>query len=68
MQNHGRQPNDRRGRCGGVNGGRTLLDLIERTLQADEQIKRYLHLTTTIDCWIDDLAQIAAGRFSPTIS
>jgi len=44
----------------------TLLDLIERTLEADEQIKRYLHLPTTIDCWIDDLAQIAAGTFSPT--
>jgi DNA polymerase-3 subunit delta' len=43
-----------------------LLDLIERTLEADEQIKRYLHLPTVIDCWIDDLAQIAAGAFSPT--
>lgn len=45
-----------------------LLEMVERTLQADEQIKRYLHLTTTIDCWMDDLAQIAAGRFSPSIN
>jgi DNA polymerase III subunit delta' len=44
----------------------TLIDLIERSLEADQQIKRYLHLPTTIDCWIDDLAQIAAGTFSPT--
>ena len=43
----------------------TLIDLIARSLEADEQIRRYLHLPTVIDCWIDDLAQIAAGAYAP---
>jgi DNA polymerase-3 subunit delta' len=42
-----------------------LLDAIERTIDADEQVKRYLHLATVVDCWMDDLAQIAAGVYSP---
>jgi DNA polymerase-3 subunit delta' len=44
-----------------------LLDLVERTLEADEQVRRYLHLPTVIDCWIDDLAQIAAGAYAPSV-
>jgi DNA polymerase III subunit delta' len=39
-----------------------LLDAIDRTIEADMEVKRFLHLPTVVDCWIDDVAQIAAGR------
>ncbi|MFO0948234.1 MAG: DNA polymerase III subunit delta' [Planctomycetota bacterium] len=44
-------------------GEDTLIDLIDRCLQADYHIGRFLNQTLAIDCWMDDLAQIAAGQF-----
>jgi hypothetical protein len=41
-----------------------LLEAIDRTIEADLQVKRFLHLPTVIDCWIDDVAQIAAGAWA----
>ena len=45
----------------------TLLDLLERCLQADRHISRYLHQPSAIECWIDDLAQITARRYVPAV-
>lgn len=45
----------------------SLLDLIDRCLQADYHIGRFLNQTLAIDCWIDDLAQIAAGQYVPPV-
>lgn len=45
----------------------TLIDLIDRCLQADYHIGRFLHQALAIDCWLDDLAQIAAGEYVPSV-
>jgi DNA polymerase-3 subunit delta' len=42
-------------------GDDVLLDLIDRCLQADYHIARFLNQSLAMDCWIDDLAQLAAG-------
>lgn len=34
----------------------------QRSLEAIEQIERYAHQVTVIECWLDDLARIAAGE------
>jgi DNA polymerase-3 subunit delta' len=44
-----------------------LLDLLERCLQADLHIGRFLNQTLSVDCWIDDLGQIAAGLYVPMV-
>lgn len=45
----------------------TLIDMIDRCLQADYHIGRFLHQALAVDCWLDDLAQIAAGQYIPSI-
>lgn len=45
----------------------TLIDLLERTLDAEYHIGRFLHLPLAMDAWIDDLAQISAGAYVPGI-
>ncbi|MGL4464349.1 MAG: DNA polymerase III subunit delta' [Planctomycetia bacterium] len=44
-----------------------VVDLLERCLQADFHLARYLNQTLAVDCWIDDLAQITAGRYAPPV-
>ena len=43
-----------------------IVDLIERCLDADYHIARFLNQTLAVDCWIDDLAQIASGKYVPS--
>jgi len=40
----------------------TAADLIDRTLAVFEHIVRNAHLTTTIECWMDDLYRISTAR------
>jgi DNA polymerase-3 subunit delta' len=40
-------------------------DCIDRCLQALSHVDRNAHLTTLTECWIDDLAQLTAGRWVP---
>lgn len=40
-----------------------VLDLMERTLQAEAQVERFLNQSLVMDCWIDDLAQRCAGAW-----
>jgi DNA polymerase-3 subunit delta' len=44
-----------------------LIDLVERCIAADFHIARFLNPTLSIDCWVDDLAQILAGGYVPPI-
>ncbi|HVJ79775.1 MAG TPA: DNA polymerase III subunit [Planctomycetia bacterium] len=44
-----------------------LVDLLERCLQADAHLGRYLGIPLTMECWLDDLAQIGAGRYVPPV-
>ncbi|QDU63846.1 DNA polymerase III subunit tau [Planctomycetes bacterium Pan216] len=46
----------------------TLLDLMERCLQADFHIGRFLNQSLAVDCWIDDLAQLSAGHYVEPIN
>lgn len=41
----------------------TIIDLLDRCLQADYHIARWLHQQLSLECWIDDLAQISAGEY-----
>lgn len=45
----------------------TILNLLERCFDADFHVERKLHLALALDCWIDDLSQITAGRYVPPI-
>ena len=40
----------------------TLLDLLDRCVAAESQLDRNLALALTVECWLDDLLQIAAGQ------
>lgn len=44
-----------------------IMDMIDRCLAADYEIGRFLHLTLLVDCWMDDLAQIATGNYVPVL-
>lgn len=44
-----------------------VVDLLERSLEADAQVSRFLNLVLVIDTWIDDLGQIAAETFIPPV-
>jgi DNA polymerase-3 subunit delta' len=44
-----------------------LLDLLERCVDADVHVSRFLNQSLTIDCWIDDLAQISSGLIVPRV-
>lgn len=46
----------------------TILDLADRCLQADRHIARYLNQSLALDCWIDDLSQIAQGLYVSRIA
>jgi len=48
-------------------GEQTILDLIDRCLAADYHIERFLSQSLAMECWMDDLAQIRAGRYVPAI-
>ena len=45
-----------------------LLDSIERCLAASYQLGRFVHQVLCVETWIDDLAQIAAGRHVPPVT
>ncbi len=57
-------PNDNRlvGAFAGRFDSDTLVDLIDRCRQADFHIGRFLLLPLSIECWLDDLAQMASGQ------
>lgn len=40
-----------------------IVDLIDRCLQADYHLARSLHQQLSLECWLDDLAQICAGEY-----
>lgn len=44
-----------------------LADLIDRCLEADYHIGRFVQLALAVDGWIDDLAQILSGEYVPMI-
>lgn len=35
---------------------------LERSLEAQLEVERNAHLTTLVECWLDDLAELACGR------
>lgn len=45
----------------------TAIDLIDRCLDADYHLGRFLNQSIAVECWIDDLLQLTAGMDVPTV-